>query len=114
MFYDCDPTKNIECTKEMCYIHGGPCRTTTEEVYKMENEIRYYLKHILACMELADENAFKPTHLITATKLPTGATEITVNTDNIKEKIEYILDAYNDDMCLKTNPEVQILNMMVV
>ncbi len=93
----------------------------------MENEIRYYLRQILACMEVKpdtseDESAegcenlqpFKPTYIVTAVKLPTGAIELAVNNEHIKEKIEYILEAYDDDMRLKTNTNVVMQNIMVV
>ena len=93
----------------------------------MENEIRYYLRHILACMELKSETPeneledgcenlqpFKPTYIVTAVKLPTGAIELAVNNQNIKEKIEYILSAYDDDMRLKTNTDIVMQNIMVV
>ena len=78
----------------------------------MENEIRYYLKQILACME--GENAFEPKYIITAVKLPTGAIEIAMNNEHIKEKIDYILEAYDEDMCLKTNRDIYMQNIMVV
>lgn len=80
----------------------------------MINEIRYYLEQVLACMEPNDENAFVPQYIITAVKLPTGAIEIAINDKNIKEKIEYILSAYDDNMYLKTNPEICMQNIMVV
>lgn len=25
----CDPRKNVNCRKTGCYMHGGPCRFTT-------------------------------------------------------------------------------------
>lgn len=28
--YLCDPEKNKKCTKEMCYIHGELCSSTTD------------------------------------------------------------------------------------
>ena len=86
-----------------------------------ENEIRFYLGQILALMEEPTEEeaangakAFKPQHIVTATRLPGGAIEIAINTVNIKQKIEYILDAYDDEMHLKTNPEIAMENLMVV
>ena len=57
---------------------------------------------------------FKPTYFVQVTKLPTGALELTVNTENIADKISYVLDAYDDDMCLKTNRDVCIQNIMIV
>lgn len=116
MTYTCDPDKNIDCPKTMCHINGGPCYETLHEEYKMENEIRYYLKQMRACMEPEEgfEKVFEPTYLITAVKLPTGAIELAVNNSNIKEKIDYILEAYDEDMRLKTNPAVVMENIMVV
>lgn len=81
----------------------------------MENEIRYYLKQIKACMEPEEgTECFKPQYIITAVKLPTGAIELAVNNDKIAEKIDYILGAYDEDMRLKTNPEIVMQNLMVV
>lgn len=121
MLYECDPKKNTACEKTHCFINGGECHHTTVENYKMEvhrkmHEIRYYLIQILSSMdeEVNGENAFKPAYFITAVKLPNGAIELAVNTERIKEKIEYILDAYNEDMQLKTNTEIQMQNLMVV
>lgn len=84
----------------------------------MEHEIRYYLREIKAIMaepkEGEERKQFVPQYLITATKLPTGAIEIATNTQNIAEKIDYILEAYDGDMCLKTNREICMKNIMIV
>ena len=88
----------------------------------MGNEIRYYLDVIKASMAEPSEEEkamgltehFKPKYLVTAVKLPTGAIELAVNTENIPEKIDYILEAYDEDMRLKTNPEIVMSNLMVV
>ena len=94
----------------------------------MENELRYYLGEIKKAMteptmeeranaELYDEQvreAFKPRYIVTAVKLPTGAIELAINTENIAEKIDYILEAYDQDMQLKTNTSVVMQNLMVV
>lgn len=79
----------------------------------MENEIRYYLGQIKKAME-AEENAFEPQYIITAVKLPTGAIEIAVNNKEIAKKIEYILEAYDGDMHLKTNQDIIMQNIMIV
>ena len=34
--YECDPEKNTECTKEGCFIDGGPCHMTVYEEFKKE------------------------------------------------------------------------------
>lgn len=93
----------------------------------MEHEIRYYLKQILSAMELKSDTPedeltegccnlkpFVPSYLVTAVKLPTGAIELAINNQSIKEKIEYILEAYDEDMHLKTNTEICMQNIMVV
>ena len=92
----------------------------------MENELRYYLKAMRDAMLYSDEEIealergeevreiFKPSYLITAVKLPTGAIELAINDKNIVEKIDYILEAYDDDMKLKSNPEISMSNMMIV
>lgn len=90
----------------------------------MENEIRYYLNQIKQamtepCTECALPGAeppepFKPQYLVTATRLPTGAIELTVNNQNIADKIDYILDAYDDDMQLKTNTSIRMENILIV
>lgn len=88
----------------------------------MENELRYYLNLIKQSMqepspedvEAGVTEKFVPKYLVTATKLPTGAIELAVNTENIPAKIDYILEAYDEDMRLKSNPAIQMSNMMVV
>lgn len=88
----------------------------------MENELRYYLNIIKQTMqepttedvEAGITEYFKPTYIVTAVKLPTGAIELAVNNTNIAEKIDYILEAYDDDMRLKTNPAIQMVQLMVV
>lgn len=84
----------------------------------MENEIRYYLNLIKSSMvEIEGLDApepFKPSYIVTAVKLPTGAIELAVNDKEIYGKICYILDAYDEDMRLKTNPEIIMQNVMVV
>lgn len=83
----------------------------------MENEIRYYLKQIKKAMAEpteVDGKSFEPQYIVTAVKLPTGAIEIAVNDKEIAGKIDYILDAYDDNMQLKTNTSIVMQNIMIV
>lgn len=81
----------------------------------MENEIRYYLGQIKKAMaEPTDGNPFVPQYIVTAVKLPTGAVEIAINDKEIASKIDYILEAYDDDMRLKTNTSIVMQNIMIV
>ena len=83
----------------------------------MENEIRFYLKQIKKAMEeptAVDGKPFEPQYIITAVKLPTGAIEIAINDKEIADKIDYILEAYDDDMHLKTNTSIVMQNIMIV
>jgi hypothetical protein len=52
--------------------------------------------------------------LVTAVLLPSGAKEIAINTDMLKEKIEYILSAYDGEMRLKTNNNIVMIDVMVI
>ena len=79
--------------------------------HSMENEIRFYLGAIKTEIEAG---RFSPTYIVTAVKLPNGAIELAVNTSEIEAKIDYILEAYDEDMCLKTNTEISMQNLMVV
>lgn len=96
------------------------------------NEVRYYLEFMKSIMTVptveiatADVSAidgaeterlepFKPTYLVTAVKLPSGAIELAVNNTGIAEKIDYILEAYDENMHLKSNPEIVMQQLMVV
>lgn len=80
----------------------------------MENEIRYYLNAIKSAITNPDGEHFEPTYIVTAVKLPTGAIELAVNNTNIVEKIDYILEAYDEGMHLKTNPAIEMVQLMVV
>lgn len=64
--------------------------------------------------ENEDREPFVPKYFITAVKLPTGGIELAINTTNIKEKIDYVLEAYDGDMCLKTNRDICMIQLMVV
>ncbi len=77
----------------------------------MENEVRYYLKRIRT---LIQQKEFVPQTIVTATQLPTGAVEVAINNSNIEAKIDYILEAYDDDMQLKTNNKIVMKNLMIV
>lgn len=88
----------------------------------MENELRYYLNIIKTTMQEPTEEdieagldaSFVPSYLVTAVKLPTGAIELAINNTGIAEKIDYILEAYDENMRLKANPEVEMIQLMVV
>lgn len=76
-----------------------------------EHEIRFYLKQI---REAIVTGQFVPSYLVTAVILPTSAIELTVNNSSIPEKIDYILEAYDHAMRLKTNENIVMQNIMIV
>lgn len=75
--------------------------------------MRFYLKKIRETI-MSEENDYKPTYFITAVRLPSGAIELAVNTTEIVDKIDYILEAYDSEMRLKTNTEIRMEQLMVV
>jgi hypothetical protein len=52
------------------------------------------------------------TKLVVAVKLPTGATELIINTESIKSKVDYYSNAYNDELKLKNNNDIQIVGWL--
>ena len=64
--------------------------------------------------EMDIEGLETPTYFVYVVKLPNGAIELITNTQKIMEKINYILSAYDDDMLLKTNSNVEIINWLIV
>lgn len=61
-----------------------------------------------------NKKVFKPSYIVTAVQLPTGAIELATNTEHIAEKIDYILNAYDEEMRLKTNTDIKMLDVMIV
>lgn len=57
-------------------------------------------------------NESTATKLVVAVKLPTGATELIINTENIKSKADYYSNAYNDELKLKNNNDIQIVGWL--
>ena len=61
------------------------------------------------------DNQQQPLQLIvTVVKLPTGAKEVITNTEFLDEKIKYILDAYDDNLNLKTCPYIKLLDCIIL
>ena len=52
--------------------------------------------------------------LITVTELATGALEVQINDAALVSKYQYILDAYDEQMRLKSNKEIQIVEFIIV
>jgi hypothetical protein len=52
--------------------------------------------------------------MVVAIMLPSGAKEIIINTEHIIEKMDYYMNAYDDELQLKANFKVRILNYMFV
>ncbi len=50
-FYFCDPEKNTECTKEVCYINGGQCKLTSKEACKKTATNQDELAEIVRTMD---------------------------------------------------------------
>ena len=50
--------------------------------------------------------------VVVAVKLPTGATELIINTEQIESKVQYYMAAYDDELKLKNNSEIQIVGYM--
>lgn len=56
----------------------------------------------------------QPQVLAVAVKLPTGPIETIVNYQGLGVKINYYMNAYDDDFRLKVNESIQIVGYMLV
>lgn len=54
-----------------------------------------------------------PQYLVVMVKMPNDSIEIITNTD-VHGKVAYYREAYDDEFRLKSNPEVQIINFMMI
>lgn len=52
--------------------------------------------------------------IVFAIKLPTGAIETIVDYEKLESKLDYVLNAYDDDLKLKTNPDIRILDCIIL
>jgi hypothetical protein len=52
--------------------------------------------------------------IVTVCVLPGGAVETLVNYQNLHEKRNYLLNAYDDNLTLKTMPEIKLLDCIVI
>jgi hypothetical protein len=69
-------------------------------------------KKTIFLREFNEALASGKTKYVVAVKLPTGATEIIINTEAIETKRDYCDIAYDDDLCLKSNPCIKLVNYM--
>ncbi len=52
--------------------------------------------------------------MVVAVKLPTKTTEIIINTEKLDDKYAYYLEAYDEDMKLKSMPKIQLVGWMFI
>jgi len=80
------------------------------------HEIMFYLSATKQAVETAPpENDITLSYLVVAIELPTGAIELQINSDKIMEKIDYILDNYDEETVEhKSATGVFIKNLLVV
>ena len=66
-------------------------------------------QHLLKCIDIAIRHRQK--YVAVLVELPTGNHEVIVfKRDSYADKINYYDNAYNDELELKYNPEVKIIN----
>lgn len=63
------------------------------------------------CLMLVYEDLLDTAKVCLAIKMPDGSTELIIN-QNAKSKIDYIRNAYDDDLKLKNNGDIQIVSYM--
>lgn len=63
------------------------------------------------CLMSVYEDLLDTAKVCLAIKMPDGSTELIIN-QNAKTKIDYIRNAYDDDLKLKNNGDIQIVSYM--
>jgi hypothetical protein len=59
------------------------------------------------------EHMPSPNVVVTAVRLPTGAVEVITNHQELKDKLKYLNEAYDDEFKLKRNSDVQIVGYII-
>ena len=65
-------------------------------------------------VENLDNQLIRPSLLITVVELPTKAKEVITNTEYLDEKIKYILDAYDNNLNLKSCQSIKLLDCIIL
>jgi hypothetical protein len=65
-------------------------------------------------IEKLDEQLIPLSLIVTVVKLPNGALETITNTQYLNDKIKYILNAYDENMELKTCKDIKILDCIIL
>lgn len=88
-----------------------------ESLFPITNSINHKGKRSISPEDLEDaiiENGGKVKYLIVAVQLPTGAIEVINNFEDIAQKVDYYMSAYNENFELKANPKVKIVDFMII
>lgn len=56
----------------------------------------------------------KARKIITVAELPSGALEVQINDSDLESKYQYIAGAYDERMILKSNPDIEIVDFIIV
>jgi hypothetical protein len=52
--------------------------------------------------------------IVTVVLLPTGAREVITNYEKLQEKIDYLLNAYDDNLQLKACSDIKLLDFIIM
>jgi hypothetical protein len=74
--------------------------------------VKTWKEQFVICHQASIRDLGAVTKIVVAVRLPTGATELIINTEMVESKIEYYLKAYDDDMRLKSNQQIQIISWL--
>lgn len=98
------------------YVHSDECRHNEPvgvdceaQVPQLRNPLR---QRFVA--EAGYTRMYNNTLIVAVVQLPSGAREVITNSEHIPEKLEYYMNAYDDQFRLKANPEVKIVGIMII
>jgi hypothetical protein len=97
----------LNMLKEWCTCKYGAKREERERVSKISELRKNFLNDVDNYFDVAIA-------IVVAVKLPSGAIEVITNYQDVETKINYYVNAYDNEFKLKSNPEVQIIGYMLV
>lgn len=55
-----------------------------------------------------------PRLIVTVVTLPSGAFEVITNYEYLDDKINYLLSIYDDNLVMKSNPSIRLLDCIIL
>jgi hypothetical protein len=96
------------------YLLSAKVRRAVLPAEVVEPEKSFLRKQFEFELDAYKRREISPRMIAVAVKLPSGAIEAIVNYHEVESKIDYYLNAYDNEFKLKANKDIQIMSYMIV